>query len=70
MVDGKRTKNMFGTQDPDEHMRLRKPVAALYTLSNVLSYEPQIDAVMDLFVSTLETVGREGCDLGRQLSYR
>ncbi|RAH78799.1 cytochrome P450, partial [Aspergillus japonicus CBS 114.51] len=46
---------VFNTRDEPFHRVLRKPIAPLYTMSNVLTFENTVDRVLDLLVAQLVT---------------
>ncbi|PYI31609.1 cytochrome P450 monooxygenase [Aspergillus indologenus CBS 114.80] len=46
---------VFNTRDETFHRVLRKPIAPLYTMSNVLTYENTVGRVLDLLVAQLDT---------------
>ena len=43
-VDPKSKHNLFTTRDPQEHSRLRRAQASLYSMTNIKSYESYVDA--------------------------
>ncbi|KAK4463171.1 Pisatin demethylase [Cladorrhinum samala] len=55
VVNGKRTFNMFSTQDPVEHAHVKRPIVKFYSWSSVLTMEPHIDKVIADFTQQLDT---------------
>ncbi|SMR48834.1 unnamed protein product [Zymoseptoria tritici ST99CH_1E4] len=45
--------NLFAERDPQVHLTARRKVASLYSMSNLLSYEPFVDQMNDLLCSKL-----------------
>jgi hypothetical protein len=59
-----------GGKDNEIHAAMLRPMQKLYGISNVLSYEPQIDEVLDLLTRSLDTfAGGPATDIGLQISY-
>ncbi|KAF2238438.1 cytochrome P450 [Viridothelium virens] len=52
-IDGEIVHTVFGTQDKTEHSKLKRPVASIYSMSSVASYEPLVDSSIVKFVHTL-----------------
>ncbi|KFY63720.1 hypothetical protein V496_03747 [Pseudogymnoascus sp. VKM F-4515 (FW-2607)] len=50
---GKPVPTIFATQDEDQHHTLRRPIAAIYSMSNVVSFEPYVDSTMSVFIDQL-----------------
>lgn len=51
---GKPVPTIFATQDEDLHRTLRKPIATMYGMSQVLSFESQVNFTMDYFFKHLD----------------
>lgn len=71
---GKALPGIFATQDENLHRILKKPVSAVYSMSNLVSFEPYVDNTMRVFCSQLKTRFAENsrehskiCDLGEWL---
>ena len=67
---GKPVPTIFATQDENLHRTLRKPIAGIYSLSNLLSFEPYVDKTISYFFSQLDKLyvhTGEACDLGALL---
>ncbi|KAF7183359.1 hypothetical protein CNMCM7691_003558 [Aspergillus felis] len=63
---------IFNTQDEDLHRRLRKPVAYLYSMTNVVSLEPFVDQALRVLFQQLDrryATSKGVCDLGNWLQY-
>lgn len=58
---------LFNTQDENLHRVLKKPIASIYSMSNLVSFEPYVDTTMSVFFKELDTRFAETgevCDLG------
>ncbi|KAI1385750.1 cytochrome P450 [Hypoxylon trugodes] len=53
-VKGERIPDVFATRDEDLHRRMRRPVANLYSVTNLLSFEEHIDSTINFFFSRLD----------------
>ena len=53
-VKGKAIPGLFATQDRRIHSLLRKPIAGIYSMSNLVSYEPMIDSTTRFFFEQLD----------------
>ncbi|KAL4963708.1 cytochrome P450 [Aspergillus stella-maris] len=51
---GKRIPDIFATRDEHIHRTMRQPIAALYSMSNLLSFEPYIKSTIEYFFSQLD----------------
>ncbi|KAK4140133.1 cytochrome P450 [Dichotomopilus funicola] len=63
---------IFNTRDEALHMKLKKPIAPIFSLSNVLTFEKYVDQILDLLFTQLDQrfVGRETpFDLGEWLQF-
>ena len=69
-MDGQIIENMFSTRNKKTHDSLRRPVQKLYTTSNVLRFEPEVDEMVEYFTKKLDGYcdGRT-LDLGRMLLF-
>lgn len=62
---GKAIPMMFATQDEAIHRMLRKPVAGIYSMSNMVGFERFVDSTMDVFFKELDArfiAKSEPCD--------
>lgn len=69
---GKPSPSIFATQDPDLHRTLKRPVAAIYSMSNLVSFESYVDSTMQVFFDQLDkrfVAKGEVCDLGTWLQW-
>lgn len=67
---GKPVPTIFATQDENLHRVLKKPITAIYSMSNLVSFEPYIDTTMDVFFAQLDkrfVQTGEVCDLSQWL---
>lgn len=53
-VKGKPIPGLFATQDRNVHRLLRKPIAGIYSMTNLLSYEPMVDSTIRVFFEQLD----------------
>ncbi|KAB8258857.1 cytochrome P450 [Aspergillus pseudonomiae] len=63
---------VFNTRDEDLHKRLKTPIAHLYSLSNILTFETFVDQVLEILFRQLEerfVPGQVAFDLGNWLQY-
>ncbi|KAL8829343.1 MAG: hypothetical protein Q9191_002072 [Dirinaria sp. TL-2023a] len=57
---GKPVPTIFATQDEGLHRTLRKPIAAMYSMSQVVSFESQVNSTMDYFFQRLDALFADG----------
>jgi len=73
MARGNIIQGLFNTQDDSLHRAMKKPIAAIYSMSNVVEFEPYIDTTINFFFKRLEEVqksdSRRSCDLGTWLQW-
>lgn len=70
--DGKRFPNQFSVLDEAWHTRTTKPINKLYSLQNVLAYEPLMDSTISELIEKLhERFVRpvKACDMDNWLHY-
>lgn len=63
---------IFAAQDEGLHRILKQPIAGVYSMSNLVSFEPLVDRTMDVFRQELDrrfVVPGEACDFGAWLQY-
>ena len=53
-VKGKAIPGLFATQDRRIHTLLRKPIAGIYSMTNLMSYEPMVDSTIHCFFEQLD----------------
>jgi Cytochrome P450 len=54
MSKGRILPGLFATQDEGIHSMLKKPIASIYSMSNLVSFEPYVDATMGYFCEQLD----------------
>ena len=72
MVNGKRVASLVFTTDEALHARMKKPIAAAYSLSTLKEFEPLIDSTTAVFLSRLDKLFAEtgkACDLSTWLGW-
>jgi len=71
LEDGSVSHSIFSVRDEKLHAEMDKPIAHLYGLKHVLSYEKQIDVVLEKLMKVLNGFAKQqqSCDVGRQLLY-
>lgn len=63
---------IFATQDEMLHRMLKRPIAAVYSMSNLVSFEPLVDRTIEVFRHELDrrfVVPGIACDLDAWLQY-
>ena len=53
-VKGKAIPGLFATQDRKIHTLLRRPIAGIYSMTNLVSYEPMVDSTIRCFFEQLD----------------
>ncbi|KAL9028822.1 MAG: hypothetical protein Q9180_007111 [Flavoplaca navasiana] len=53
-LKGKAIPGLFATQDRRVHGLLRKPIAGIYSMTSMVSYEPMVDSTIDCFFQQLD----------------
>lgn len=72
MSKGKILPGLFATQDEGIHAMLKKPIAGIYSMSNLVSFEPYVDSTIAFFCQQLDKrFAKPGikCDLSTWLQY-
>jgi Cytochrome P450 len=72
MVQGKVIQGIFNSQDEALHRAMRRPIAGIYSMTNLVEFEPYVDTTIRFFLSRLEDLHvRAGaaCDLGTWLQW-
>lgn len=65
---GKVMPGMFATQDENLHRMLKRPIAGIYSMSNVVTFEKHVDSTMRVFFEQLDrrfALPERVCDFGR-----
>ncbi|KAI1374267.1 cytochrome P450 [Hypoxylon crocopeplum] len=63
---------IFATQDESLHRMLKRPIAGVYSMSNLVSFEPLVDRTIEVFRQELDrrfVLPGETCDFGAWLQY-
>lgn len=72
MRNGTILPTIFATQDEMLHRMLKRPIAAVYSMSNLVSFEPLVDRTIDVFRQELDrrfVTSGTVCDLDAWLQY-
>ncbi len=72
MSKGKVLPGLFATQDEKLHRMLKKPIASVYSMSNLTSFESLVNLTIEVFLDQLDTrFVKPGavCDWGLWLQY-
>ncbi|KAE8420434.1 pisatin demethylase [Aspergillus pseudocaelatus] len=71
VAHGKVVPTIFSTQDESIHETMKRPVAQVYAMTNLETYEPLVDSTESLFLSKLERFAEEErtLDLGTWLHW-
>ena len=70
--NGEKIPGLASTQDKQEHGRLRKPVAAAYSMTNLAGLEPYVNQTIRYFVKRLNEEfisNNKACDIDNWLQY-
>ncbi len=51
---GEVLQSLFGTQDQDYHMRLRRTVSNAFSMSSLVQYEPRVNDTVRVFLTQPE----------------
>ncbi|KAL4777218.1 cytochrome P450 [Aspergillus nidulans var. acristatus] len=55
-VRGKSIPDVFATRDEHIHRTMKQPIAAIYSMSNLVSFEPYVNSTIEYFFSRLDTL--------------
>lgn len=72
MAQGKVIQGIFNTQDASLHSALRRPIANIYSMSNLVEFEPYVDSTIRVLLKQLEEAKPgpdEAVDLGKWLQW-
>ncbi|KAI0127016.1 cytochrome P450 [Xylariales sp. AK1849] len=63
--------NLFASRDPAQHAAMRRKVAAMYSMSSMVSYEPYVDHCIELLHEQLDSFAgnKTVINLGKWLQY-
>ena len=53
-VKGKAIPGLFATQDENIHRLLKRPIAGMYSMTSLVSYEPHVDSTIRAFFNELD----------------
>jgi hypothetical protein len=60
MQKGKIVQGLFNTQDEKLHRAMKKPIAGIYSMSNLVGFEQYVDSTIDYFFRRLEEAHDNG----------
>lgn len=68
---GKVVPTIFSTRDESVHEMMKRPIAQMYAMTNLKTYEPLVESTESFFLSKLEKLADEGriLDLGTWLHW-
>ncbi|KAK4198879.1 cytochrome P450 [Triangularia verruculosa] len=72
MSRGKVVQGLFNTQDDELHRAMKRPIANIYSMSNLMEFEPHVDTTIRFFLSKLDagtTEHDQTVDLGTWLQW-
>ncbi|KAJ5179645.1 pisatin demethylase [Penicillium capsulatum] len=71
VAHGKVVPTIFSTRDESVHEIMKRPIAQVYAMTNLKTYEPLVESTESLFFSKLERLADEGAsfDLGTWLHW-
>ncbi|KAH8755726.1 cytochrome P450 [Diaporthe sp. PMI_573] len=72
MAQGRVIQGIFNTQDASLHSALRRPIANIYSMSNLVEFEPYVDSTIRVLIRQLEEARPDpdqGVDLGKWLQW-
>lgn len=72
MIKGKVLPGLFATQEESMHRMLKKPIAGVYSMTNLTSFEDLVDRTIGVFLNILDerfVTPNEVCDWGTYLQY-
>ncbi|KAK2767051.1 hypothetical protein FQN54_006369 [Arachnomyces sp. PD_36] len=71
VVNGKVVPTIFSTQDESVHEMMKRPIAQVYAMTNLKTYEPLVESTEAIFFSKLGNMADEGksFDLGTWLHW-
>ncbi|KAK3332588.1 cytochrome P450 [Cercophora scortea] len=73
MIGGRRIPGLFHTQDNDVHRALKKPIAGIYSMTNLVEFEPRVDSTIRFLLQRLDDTQKAdpsgSVDLGTWLQW-
>ncbi|KAI1498990.1 cytochrome P450 [Biscogniauxia marginata] len=70
MSKGRIIPGLFNTQDEKLHRQMKRPIAAIYSMANLVEFEPYVDVTITFFLERLEELRKNSgrtCNLGTWL---
>lgn len=61
--------SLFTTRDPEYHKNLKRPVAQLFSMTNMKAYEVYADECSQLFIDAMTELQGQSIDLGAWLQW-
>lgn len=72
MSRGRVIQGLFNTQDDTLHRAMKRPIAHIYSMSNLVEFEPHVDTTICFFLTKLDEISaKDGqtVDLGTWLQW-
>ncbi|CAK7217942.1 hypothetical protein SCUCBS95973_003319 [Sporothrix curviconia] len=71
LAHGRVVQGLFNTQDERLHRALKRPIAGIYSMTNLVSFEPYVDTTIRVFLERMETqqAAQKTVDLGAWLQF-
>ncbi|KAK0739378.1 cytochrome P450 [Apiosordaria backusii] len=73
MSRGTVIQGLFNTQDDELHRAMKRPIASMYSMSNLVEFEPHVDTTIWLFLNKLDETAtkhdQKAVDLGTWLQW-
>lgn len=72
MSKGRSIQGLFNTQDLSLHRAMKRPIAGIYSMTNLVEFEPYVDSTISFFLQRLEEIqhqSQRACDLGEILQW-
>ncbi|KAL1888261.1 hypothetical protein Sste5346_009653 [Sporothrix stenoceras] len=69
LAHGRVVQGLFNTQDEALHRALKRPIAGIYSMTNLVSFEPYVDTTIAALLRQLEARAGQTVDLGAWLQF-
>lgn len=72
MVKGKVIPGLFNTLDEMDHRAMKRPIAGIYSMTNLVEFEPYVDTTIGFLLSRLDALYAESgksCNIGNWLQW-
>jgi hypothetical protein len=72
VINGKIHDTLASTQSKRVHAELKRPVATIFSMTNILSYEPKVESTLRYFIQRLDEDfldNGKACDINNWLQY-